>query len=249
MESIFINDKAKNINDVLSNDWVLEKLHKNIYSIKNTNWLVKVYSDVHHAKNEAYNLSKLKLTSGKSTSGKLTKGIPTILATSFSKDFPFVILSKLEGIDVYEYMKIHGTFTENKLRLITIQILKILKKVHKKGIIHKDIKPENILITDKHKISIIDFEGRCTINFLSPEQVNREKLSSKTDMWSLGVSLYKMLTNLKLFKNKKEILNKKIEFPDDWSLELKDFLYCLLDRDKKSRFNVDDALDHAWINI
>lgn len=241
---IFINKNAKNIDQILLNtDWSLEPIEENIYSIKvksnRIGWIAKTYEQKEFAKKESVNLYKL----------QKFDGIPKILGTGISNDFSFVIMSEAPGVCLYDYM-FENVFTEENIKPIVLKLLKILQNIHSEGVIHQDIKPENIMYDCKSEIiTLIDFEEKCTQEFLSPEQLSGNDLTIKTDLWSLGITIYNMITKELPFKGEKEVRNKKLNYPANWSSDFKDFMNCILDKEEILRYDACDALEHPWFKI
>jgi serine/threonine protein kinase len=158
------------------------------------------------------------------------------------------------AMDYYE-----GETLKNKIRKvllsideiidITIQIAEGLKKAHESGIIHRDIKPANILITKDGTIKILDF-GLAkkidqtqftktgikfgTTDYMSPEQIKGEKIDHRTDIWSLGVLLYEMLTGKAPFHADYEqtiiylILNEEPEEVSNYRVDVSERLLHIL---------------------
>lgn len=240
---IFINKDAIKVEDIfLDEEWFLEKLFDNIYSIsiaqKKLNWLVKVYDKMKYAKRESENLNKLRKISN----------VPKTLAVGLSKKFSYVILSQAPGLDLFEYTDKHGFFSEEDVAPIAKQILTTIDLIHSHKIIHLDIKPENI-IYDKQtgETVIIDFEGKSTEDYRSPEQVLKKNITSKTDIWSIGATIYYLTHGKSPYKTKNAILEKEPIYSKKCTENFTDFLNCLLEKNIQLRYSAQDALNHPWI--
>jgi serine/threonine protein kinase len=137
--------------------------------------------------------------------------------------------------------------------------------LHLKGIVHRDLKLENILVDEDGYIKIIDYglakmlsEDQETTSFcgtpeyLAPEMINQSGHDKGVDWWALGVLIYEMLIGVTPFfnKNKNMLLNKiknsKVVFPDrkkykiDYSDVLMDLIVKLLDKDRSARLGSKD---------
>ena len=126
----------------------------------------------------------------------------------------FIVMAYLEGKTVKEKLSSAPLSIEEAMDL-TMQVAQGLQAAHEKGIVHRDIKSSNILVTEKGQAKIMDFglarRGEATqltktgvtlgtVPYMSPEQSRGEKVDHRTDIWSLGIVLYEMLTSQLPFK-------------------------------------------------
>ncbi|NXP67363.1 MYLK2 kinase, partial [Chloropsis cyanopogon] len=163
--------------------------------------------------------------------------------------------------------------TEVDCMVFVRQICEGIRFMHHMRVLHLDLKPENILCVAAtgHMVKIIDFglarrynpNEKLKVNFgtpefLSPEVVNYEQVSYSTDMWSMGVITYMLLSGLSPFlgDDDTETLNNVLaanwyfdeETFESVSNEAKDFVSNLIIKDKSARMSADQCLQHPWLN-
>uniref|UniRef100_A0A8V5H223 Myosin light chain kinase 2, skeletal/cardiac muscle n=1 Tax=Melopsittacus undulatus TaxID=13146 RepID=A0A8V5H223_MELUD len=163
--------------------------------------------------------------------------------------------------------------TEVDCMVFVRQICEGIRFMHHMRVLHLDLKPENILCVAAtgHMVKIIDFglarrynpQEKLKVNFgtpefLSPEVVNYEQVSYTTDMWSMGVITYMLLSGLSPFlgDNDTETLNNVLaanwyfdeETFESVSDEAKDFVSNLIIKDKSARMSASQCLEHPWLN-
>jgi len=145
----------------------------------------------------------------KSASALQHSNICTIHEINESEDGQmYIVMDYYEGETLKQKLE-SGKIDIDTVIDYTIQIAKGLQKAHEKGIIHRDIKPANIMITTDSEVKILDFglskiKGKSkltktgstvgTVAYMSPEQAKGEEIDHRTDIWSLGVMLYEMVT-------------------------------------------------------
>ena len=127
----------------------------------------------------------------------------------FGDVIQYIVMEYIDGITLKEYIEREGSLRWQDAVHFTIQILKGLQHAHDKGIVHRDVKPQNIMVLPDRTIKVTDFgiarfarsEQRTitdkaigSVHYISPEQARGEKTDEKTDIYSVGVMLYEMLT-------------------------------------------------------
>ncbi len=145
--------------------------------------------------------------------------ICTIHEVGESEDKPFIAMEYIEGENLREKLR-KGRLSIEEVLTITIEVAEGLEKAHQRGIVHRDVKSANIMVTDSGQAKIMDFglaklrggtvftkQGSTlgTVAYMSPEQARGEHVDGRTDIWSLGVVLYEMLTGELPFKGEREV--------------------------------------------
>lgn len=128
-------------------------------------------------------------------------------------DLHYIVLEYIEGETLNKYIKKKGKLSNEETVNISKQIAEGLEAAHLKGIIHRDIKPQNIIIDKNNVVKITDFGiARAitsttknisvigTVHYISPEQIRNEQVDYRSDIYSLGCTMYEMITGQTPFK-------------------------------------------------
>lgn len=184
-----------------------------------------------------------------------------------------LLLELLKGGELFDYLIEKEYLSEKDAICYTTELLEGVQHLHQNSICHLDLKPENIVLVDagNRKIKIVDFgcardvssEAQTqtlggTAEFVAPEVINFDPVSTATDMWSIGVITYVMLSGLSPFLGDNDgetcanVTRGEYFYPDDdfppVSEDAKRFIDdCLLSAPKK-RLTADKALHHSWIH-
>ena len=120
----------------------------------------------------------------------------------------YIIMELLDGITLKQYMQKKGALSWKEALHFTAQIARALSHAHSKGIVHRDIKPQNIMVVKDGTVKVADFgiaylqnesvtdpaETMGSIHYISPEQARGEPVDARSDIYSLGIVMYEMLT-------------------------------------------------------
>ncbi len=132
-----------------------------------------------------------------------------ILDVSFKTEHKFIAMEYIKGITLRKYMDKKGPLNWREALAFITQILQALNHAHMKGVIHRDIKPQNIMVMEGGMIKVADFgiakipdaetvtmvdHAVGTIYYISPEQAKGKKIDSRSDIYSLGIMFYEMVT-------------------------------------------------------
>ncbi len=128
----------------------------------------------------------------------------------YGENLQYIVMEHVEGITLKEFIERQKVLDWKEALIVVVQILKALQHAHDKGVIHRDIKPQNILLLSNATIKVTDFgiasfkrgeiksleekEAIGSVHYVSPEQARGEYTDEKSDIYSVGVVLYEMLT-------------------------------------------------------
>ena len=135
--------------------------------------------------------------------------IVKVYDVSFNEDIQYIVMEHIDGITLKEYIEQQKVLRWKEAVHFTVQILRALQHAHDKGIVHRDIKPQNIMLLEDGTIKVADFgiarfarasqhtvtdKAIGSVHYISPEQAKGELSDEKSDIYSIGVMLYEMTT-------------------------------------------------------
>jgi 3-phosphoinositide dependent protein kinase-1 len=185
-----------------------------------------------------------------------------------SSDF---VLELAPNGELFEQVVRDGPLSLKAAKFYTAELVSALSYMDKMETIHRDVKPENILLSETMHAKLSDFSTAIvkpdslteqpklagTIEFMCPETINRQELSHAVDIWALGCTVYFILAGKHAFRGDSEydtfskILGRELQFGEEFDTVAKDFLEKLLKTDPSERLGVGgngyaDIMAHAF---
>ena len=177
----------------------------------------------------------------------------------------YLILEYVANNDLFDLLDKNPLGLSQASALIIMrQVLDVYVHLHSKSIIHRDLKPENILM-EKQIIKLTDFGGAVwaksgkrkstvgTLEYFSPEQLEKREYDHKVDLWQIGVLCFELLAGKSPFYSEKcsevksNILACKFRFPTNFSVEAKDFIGNLMVFKPEDRMTLEQCISHPFI--
>ena len=174
----------------------------------------------------------------------------------------FITMEFIEGVDLKTRLKNEGKFEPAKAAEIIKQVCQALEAAHMEGVVHRDLKPQNVMLDEHGKVSVMDFgiargaeagggmtqTGALvgTPEYMSPEQAMGEKVDARSDLFSLGIIFYELLTGdspykaetamASLYKRTREPARPPIELNPAIPRAMSDIVVRCLAMDKEKRY-------------
>lgn len=134
--------------------------------------------------------------------------IVSVYDVSHSDDIEYIVMELIDGITLKQYLQKKSVLDPSEVLNFSIQTAKALEHAHSKGIIHRDIKPQNIMLLKDGMIKVADFgiaslesdivenngETVGSVHYIAPEQARGQAPDARSDIYSLGIVMYEMLT-------------------------------------------------------
>eukprot|EP01103_Thecamoeba_quadrilineata_P018254 TRINITY_DN686_c0_g1_i2.p1 TRINITY_DN686_c0_g1~~TRINITY_DN686_c0_g1_i2.p1 ORF type:complete len:311 (-),score=58.62 TRINITY_DN686_c0_g1_i2:432-1364(-) len=181
-----------------------------------------------------------------------------VLRTFQTEDDLCMIMPYMAGGDLRYHLITHNRFQEDQVRFYASQIVLGIECLHKNGIIHRDIKPDNLLVDEEGYCYIADLNVSIkaeevnnragTSRYMAPEVISQKTYTSKADWWSLGITLYELLSGRVPFEDANGICCSTLLFPRriQFSDQAKSLLRGLLEKFPEKRIDVDEIKAHPF---
>ncbi|KAH7469282.1 Serine/threonine-protein kinase TIO [Phytophthora ramorum] len=186
---------------------------------------------------------------------------------SFETDGEFCMVTEYAQGELFQVLEDEHSLPEEEIQKIAIQLIQALHVLHSNRIIHRDMKPQNILIGSKQQIKLCDFgfaraiahdssllrSIKGTPLYMAPELVQEKPYNYTVDLWSLGVILYELAVGKPPFYTDRivsliqMIVRDDVKYPPTMSEDFQSFLRGLLNKDPAQRLKWPEILKHPFV--
>ena len=190
-----------------------------------------------------------------------------LMFDAFETDREFCVVTEYAQGELFDILQDDQSLPESTVQQIAKQLVKALHYLHSNRIIHRDMKPQNVLIGSNGRIKLCDFgfaramssntivltSIKGTPLYMSPELVKELPYDGASDLWSLGVILYELFVGQPPFYTNSiyslinHIVKDPVKYPADISREFKSFLHGLLQKNPAKRLTWPHLLDHPFV--
>ncbi|WP_405979137.1 protein kinase domain-containing protein [Streptomyces sp. NBC_00158] len=175
---------------------------------------------------------------------------------------PWIVMELIEGPSLAEFVRENGPLTPHRAAEVGLAVLDVLRAAHRQGILHRDVKPSNVLIAASGRVVLTDFgiaqvEGDPSItstgmlvgapSYISPERARGQKPGPPADMWSLGGLLYAAVEGVPPYDKGNAlatltaVMTEPVDPPQNAGAPLTEVIYGLLVKDPAMRLGEDQA--------
>jgi len=183
--------------------------------------------------------------------------VVTIYDVGRFKEQPFISMEHIEGDNFITFLKKKKRLTYQQTLFVALNLFRALEYAHKKEIIHRDIKPQNIMLTKDKQIKIMDFGLAVVVNkmetseniiagnptYMSPEQIKGENIDHRTDIYSSGITLFHLVVGYPPFRGENtaqqhlyNIAPRVNEIKSTIPVKFSDFIAKSIEKNKEKRF-------------
>ncbi|TPX50859.1 hypothetical protein SeLEV6574_g00653 [Synchytrium endobioticum] len=178
-------------------------------------------------------------------------------------DFFYIVMTLHGfGMDLFDYIELNQSLPEEEIRSIFYHVVLGVRHLHCNGIVHRDIKDENVILDDELKVQLVDFGSSAyvrvakkfdtfcgTLDYAAPEVLTGHKYTGPPqDCWALGILLYTLIYKENPFYNIDEIIGRELRVPFVMSEDSIDLIKFILNRDVKARPTIESIEQHEWFN-